>query len=59
MIIHAGAYVFGSARDIPRYQIVELVERGFVVVTPDFRLCPQVSIREGPWPTRELASAGS
>jgi acetyl esterase/lipase len=29
-------------------QITYLVERGFVVVTPEYRLCPQVSLYDGP-----------
>lgn len=33
---------------IPKTQIAYLVEHGFVVVTPEYRLCPQVSLEDGP-----------
>jgi acetyl esterase/lipase len=33
---------------IPKSQIESLVNKGFLVVTPEYRLCPQVSLYEGP-----------
>jgi hypothetical protein len=33
---------------IPKKQIDFLVQKGFVVVTPEYRLCPQVSLYDGP-----------
>lgn len=33
---------------IPASQIKVLVDMGFVVVTPEYRLCPQVSLYDGP-----------
>lgn len=33
---------------IPQSQIRALVNMGFVVVTPEYRLCPQVNLYEGP-----------
>jgi acetyl esterase/lipase len=33
---------------IPQTQIAFLVNKGFVVVTPEYRLCPQVNLYEGP-----------
>jgi acetyl esterase/lipase len=33
---------------IPQTQIDYLVSHGFVVVTPEYRLCPQVSVYDGP-----------
>ena len=38
----------GTAAMIPRNQIANLVARGFVVVTPEYRLSPQVSLYDGP-----------
>ena len=38
----------GSAAMIPRNQISRLTQWGFVVVTPEYRLCPQVSLYDGP-----------
>lgn len=32
----------------PQPQIEDSLERGWIVLTPDHRLCPQVDIREGP-----------
>ncbi|KAH8696123.1 Alpha/Beta hydrolase protein [Talaromyces proteolyticus] len=48
MIFHGGGFVQGSKSIIPRIQIEELVRLGFVVVVPNFRLCPQISVFEGP-----------
>lgn len=33
---------------VPKTQISYLVSRGFVVVVPEYRLCPQVTVLEGP-----------
>jgi acetyl esterase/lipase len=38
----------GSASMVPRNQIINLISRGFVVVTPEYRLSPQVSLYDGP-----------
>jgi acetyl esterase/lipase len=48
LIFHAGGFVLGSTSLIPKSQITFLVSRGFVVVTPEYRLCPQVALYEGP-----------
>jgi acetyl esterase/lipase len=48
LIFHAGGFVLGSTSLIPKGQISYLVSRGFVVVTPEYRLCPQVSLFAGP-----------
>jgi len=48
LIFHAGGFVLGSTAMIPKSQINSLVNKGFVVVTPEYRLCPQVSLYEGP-----------
>ena len=38
----------GSAAMIAKNQIINLLRMGFVVVTPEYRLCPQVSMYDGP-----------
>ncbi|KAF2024982.1 alpha beta-hydrolase, partial [Setomelanomma holmii] len=48
LMFHAGGFVLGSSAMVPQSQISGLVERGFVVVVPEYRLCPQVSLYEGP-----------
>lgn len=48
MAIHGGGYSIGSKDMIPSSQIEYLVRNGFVVVSVNFRLCPQVSVAEGP-----------
>ena len=48
LIFHAGGWVLGSADIIPKTQIINLITKGFVVVTPEYRLCPQVAAYEGP-----------
>lgn len=47
-MFHAGGFVLGSTDLIPRNQIAGLVGRGFIVVIPEYRLCPQVSLFDGP-----------
>lgn len=48
LIFHAGGFVLGSSDMVPKTQIAYLVARGFVVVVPEYRLCPQISVLEGP-----------
>lgn len=48
LVFHAGGFVLGDTDLIPRNQIAGLVARGFVVVTPEYRLCPQLSLYDGP-----------
>jgi acetyl esterase/lipase len=48
IIFHGGGFVQGSKAIVPRIQIEELGRLGFVVVVPNFRLCPQVSVYNGP-----------
>lgn len=38
----------GSKKSVPQAQIRALVELGFIVGIPNYRLCPQVSLWEGP-----------
>lgn len=48
IIFHGGGFVQGSKAIVPRIQIEELGRLGFVVVIPNFRLCPQISVYDGP-----------
>ncbi|CAO2648250.1 Nn.00g075170.m01.CDS01 [Neocucurbitaria sp. VM-36] len=48
LIFHPGGFVLGTTALTPKNQIANLVSRGFVVVTPEYRLCPQVSLYDGP-----------
>ncbi|KAJ3148773.1 hypothetical protein HDU86_007328 [Geranomyces michiganensis] len=48
LLFHQGGLVVGSKDMIPRTQIQSLVSLGFVVVNANYRLCPQVSVYEGP-----------
>lgn len=48
IIFHAGGFTVGGAYLIPAAQINTLVSLGFVVVTPEYRLAPHVSLYEGP-----------
>ena len=48
LMFHAGGYVMGSTAMIPKNQIINLIRMGFVVVAPEYRLCPQVSLYDGP-----------
>lgn len=45
---HAGAWIFGSSRLINADQLQDCLSRNWIVLSPEFRLCPQVDILEGP-----------
>jgi acetyl esterase/lipase len=45
---HGGGFTIGSRDMIPHAQIASLTEAGFVVVAPDYQLCPGISIYDGP-----------
>ena len=47
-MFHPGGWVLGSAAMVPQYEIDTLNRLGFIVVNADYRLCPQVSLFEGP-----------
>lgn len=47
-VIHAGAWIFGPSRLINAHQLQDCLSRGWIVLSPQFRLCPQVDILEGP-----------
>lgn len=49
LIFHAGGFAAGSTALIPRTQIKYLTETlDTIVVAPAYRLCPQVSLHDGP-----------
>ena len=50
IILHAGGFVIGSDAMIPQVQIHYLTSHNFVVVIPNYRLCPQVSALKGAIP---------
>ena len=46
--IHGGAFMLGDSRMISIPQVNDCLSRGWIVVVPNHRLCPQVDIRDGP-----------
>ncbi|EUC40262.1 hypothetical protein COCMIDRAFT_109272 [Bipolaris oryzae ATCC 44560] len=46
--IHGGAFMLGSSKMVNRDQIQDCLHRGWVVVAPNHRLCPQVTLLGGP-----------
>ncbi|KAJ5626419.1 Alpha/Beta hydrolase protein [Penicillium herquei] len=55
IVLHGGAYMLGNLRMNSPVQINDFLSRGWLVVAPDHRLCPQVNILEGPiTDTRDL-----
>lgn len=46
--IHGGAFMLGSSRMINRDQVQDCLDRNWVVLAPNHRLCPQVDLLEGP-----------
>lgn len=46
--IHGGAFMLGSSRMVNMDQIRDCLGRGWVVLAPNHRLCPQVDLLEGP-----------
>jgi acetyl esterase/lipase len=46
--IHGGAFMLGSSKMVNQDQIRDCLHRGWVVVAPNHRLCPQVTLHEGP-----------
>jgi acetyl esterase/lipase len=40
--------MLGASSMVNNDQIIDCLERGWIVVAPDHRLCPQVDILEGP-----------
>ncbi|TGJ87742.1 hypothetical protein E0Z10_g1069 [Xylaria hypoxylon] len=48
LMIHGGSHIIFSRKDIRPAQTRYLLEKGFLPVSLDFRLCPEVSLAEGP-----------
>lgn len=46
--IHGGAFMLGHSGMVSKDQIRDCLDRGWIVVVPNHRLCPQVNILEGP-----------
>ncbi|KAI9043549.1 uncharacterized protein KD926_003319 [Aspergillus affinis] len=46
--IHGGAFMLGHSSLISLPQVDDCLARGWIVVAPNHRLCPQVNIAEGP-----------
>ncbi|KAI4162681.1 MAG: hypothetical protein LQ342_003727 [Letrouitia transgressa] len=47
LILHGGGMTVGSNAMIPKSQIAYLASLNFVVVSPNYRLCPQVTAAQG------------
>jgi acetyl esterase/lipase len=47
-VIHGGGFTAGGKEWIPVNQLEELVALGFVVVSVNYRLCPTISLADGP-----------
>lgn len=48
LAIHGGGFTIGAKESIPMPQIDYLVTHNFIVVSVDYRLCPNISLLEGP-----------
>jgi acetyl esterase/lipase len=46
--IHGGAFMLGSSKMVNKDQIQDCLDRGWVVVAANHRLCPQVDLLQGP-----------
>lgn len=46
MMIHGGAWSIGGSGHLPPDQITYLLEQGFAVVSPEYRLAPHVKLAE-------------
>ncbi|KAJ9131777.1 Polyketide synthase [Pleurostoma richardsiae] len=46
--IHGGAFMLGSSKMVNKDQIRDCLDRGWIVVVPNHRLCPQLNILGGP-----------
>ncbi|RDA88879.1 hypothetical protein CP532_5399 [Ophiocordyceps camponoti-leonardi (nom. inval.)] len=48
LMIHGGGHVIGTRRDVRNDQTRILLNMGFLPVSVDYRLCPEVTLSEGP-----------
>ncbi|KAL2130203.1 hypothetical protein VTI74DRAFT_6770 [Chaetomium olivicolor] len=47
-MIHGGGHLLFSRQDIPMKHVRVLLQRGFLPVSVDYRLCPEMSLFDGP-----------
>jgi acetyl esterase/lipase len=48
LLVHGGGHIMLSRKDVPTRQVAWLLDHGIIPVSVDYRLCPEVSIRDGP-----------
>lgn len=48
LMIHGGGHLLFSRQDIPMKHVRVLLQRGFLPVSVDYRLCPEMSLFDGP-----------
>ncbi|KAH8893101.1 alpha/beta-hydrolase, partial [Thozetella sp. PMI_491] len=48
LLFHGGGFVVGTRFMVPAQHIKELEDLGFIVISADYCLCPQVSLFDGP-----------
>lgn len=46
--IHGGAFMLGSSKMVNPDQVRDCLGRGWIVLAPNHRLCPQVNLLDGP-----------
>jgi acetyl esterase/lipase len=46
--IHGGAFMLGHSRMVSIAQVNDCLDRGWIVLVPNHRLCPGVNLLEGP-----------
>ncbi|KAH6856159.1 Alpha/Beta hydrolase protein [Chaetomium sp. MPI-CAGE-AT-0009] len=46
--IHGGAFMLGSSAMVNKDQVQDCLNRGWIVLAPNHRLCPQVDLFDGP-----------
>lgn len=46
--IHGGAFMLGHSRMVSFPQVNDCLERGWIVLVPNHRLCPGVNLLDGP-----------
>lgn len=48
LMVHGGGHFLFSRKDIPMKHVRVLLQRGFLPISVDYRLCPEVNLFEGP-----------
>ncbi|KAF2135593.1 uncharacterized protein K452DRAFT_260436 [Aplosporella prunicola CBS 121167] len=48
LMIHGGGHIMLSRKDLRPKQIQLMIEKGFLPVSVDYRLCPEVTLQDGP-----------